>query len=83
MTRQLTEKERERLRKELVSLIKDLRASGIKYEQMALEIGLSIDSIRRFIYDTKRIPAEITIRKIQKWMQRKKLLPKGEKSHAL
>jgi hypothetical protein len=39
---------------------------------MALEIGLSLDSIRRFIYDSKRTPAEITIRKIQNWLKKKK-----------
>ena len=83
MTRQLTEEEREKLRKELTDVIRDLRANGVKYEKMALEIGLSIDSVRRFIYDSKRIPADITIRKIQNWLQRKKLLPKGKKSHAL
>jgi len=77
MTKHLTEKQREQLRKELADVIRDLRASGVRYEQMALEIGLSLDSIRRFIYDSKRTPAEITIRKIQNWLKRKKHL-KGE-----
>jgi len=79
MTKHLTEKQREQLRKELADVIRNLRASGVRYEQMALEIGLSIDSIRRFIYDSKRTPAEITIRKIQNWLKNKKHL-KGEVS---
>jgi len=74
MTKHLTFTEREQLRKELAEVIKNLRASGVRYEQMALEIGLSIDSIRRFIYDTKRIPADITIRKIKNWLKLKKSL---------
>ena len=79
MTKNLTEEQREQLRKELAEVMRDLRASGVRYEQMALEIGLSIDSIRRFIYDSKRTPAEITIRKIKNWLKRKKHL-KGEVS---
>jgi hypothetical protein len=72
MTKNLTENQREQLRRELTEVMKELRASGVRYEQMALEIGLSLDSIRRFIYDSKRTPAEITIRKIQNWLKKKK-----------
>jgi hypothetical protein len=72
MTKHLKEQQREKLRRELAEVMKDLRARGVRYEQMALEIGLSLDSIRRFIYDSKRTPAEITIRKIQNWLKRKK-----------
>jgi len=72
MTKHLKEQQREKLRRELTEVMKDLRARGVRYEQMALEIGLSLDSIRRFIYDSKRTPAEITIRKIQNWLKKKK-----------
>jgi len=71
MTKHLKEQQREKLRRELAEVMKDLRARGVRYEQMALEIGLSIDSIRRFIYDSKRTPAEITIKKIQNWLKKK------------
>lgn len=79
MTKLVTEKERENLRKQLVEAMKELRAKGIKYEQMALEIGLSLDSVRRFLYDSKRTPAEITIRKIQNWLKKRN----GEKLNVL
>ncbi|NPV51801.1 MAG: hypothetical protein HPY60_11495 [Candidatus Methanofastidiosum sp.] len=79
MAKLVTEKERENLRKQLVEAMKELRAKGIKYEQMALEIGLSLDSVRRFLYDSKRTPAEITIRKIQNWLKKRN----GEKLNVL
>ncbi len=58
-------------REEIKKRILELRASGIRYEQMALEIGLSLDTIRRFLYTKNRVPAEITMLKIKNWLKQR------------
>jgi len=56
------------LRKKFLKMVKDLRAKGKKYEQMALEIGISIDTMRKFMYNSQVKISEITLQKIKNWM---------------
>jgi len=58
------------LRKKFLKMVKDLRAKGEKYEQMALEIGISIDTMRKFMYNSQVKISEITLQKIKNWMEK-------------
>jgi hypothetical protein len=58
------------LRKKFLKMVKDLRAKGKKYEQMALEIGISIDTMRKFMYNSQVKISEITLQKIKNWMEK-------------
>ncbi|WP_028841964.1 hypothetical protein [Thermodesulfovibrio yellowstonii] len=69
----MTKRERLKEKEKIAEIIKQLRAQGVKYEQMALELGLSVDTLRRFLYCQKIIPAEITIRRFKNWLRNKGL----------
>jgi hypothetical protein len=64
-----------RVRKCFLNLVKEERAKGKRYEEMALEIGISLDTMRKFMYNPKRNVSELTLRKIKNWIDKTK---KGE-----
>jgi hypothetical protein len=64
-----------RVRKRFLEIVKEERARGRRYEEIALEIGISIDTMRKFMYNSKRNVSELTLRKIKNWMDKTK---KGE-----
>lgn len=68
----MTKIERLKFKKELSEKLKEIRTENIRYEQVAVETGISLDTLRRIMYDSKNIPSEITIKKILKWLEKYK-----------
>ena len=60
------------LRKRFLRVVKEERAKGRRYEEIALEIGISIDTMRKFMYNSKRNVSELTLRKIKNWLDKTK-----------
>lgn len=63
----MTKQERLRFKELITESLKQARANNIRYEQIAVEAGVSLDTLRRIMYDSKNVPSEITIRKILNW----------------
>jgi len=61
-----------RVRKRFLEMVKEERARGRRYEEIALEIGISIDTMRKFMYNSKRNVSELTLRKIKNWIDKTK-----------
>ena len=61
---------KETLRKRFLKVVKEERAKGKRYEEIALEIGISIDTMRKFMYNPRRKLSDLTIQKIKNWMQK-------------
>jgi hypothetical protein len=59
----------ETLRKRFLNVVKEERAKGKRYEEIALAIGISIDTLRKFMYNPKRNVSDLTLRKIKHWIQ--------------
>lgn len=68
----MTKVERLKLKREIKEKLKEARTENIRYEQVAVETGISLDTLRRIMYDSKNIPSEITIKKILKWLEKYK-----------
>lgn len=68
----MTKVERLKLKRKITEKLKEARTENIRYEQIAVETGISLDTLRRIMYDSKNIPSEITIKKILKWFEKYK-----------
>lgn len=67
----MTKQERMEYKEKLKELLFDVRALGGKrYEEIAVESGVSIDTIRRLLYAKGRLPGQITIKKLMAWLER-------------
>jgi transposase len=72
----------ETLRRRFLKVVKEERAKGKRYEEIALEIGISIDTMRKFMYNSKKKVSDLTLQKIKNWMHKikKKEVEHGEKT---
>lgn len=60
------------LRRRFLRVVKEVRAKGKRYEEIALEIGISLDTMRKFMHNPKRKVSELTLRKIKNWIDKVK-----------
>lgn len=68
----MTKHDRLEMKKFITQKLKEARAKNIRYEQMASEMGISLDTLRRIMYSADNVPSEITIRKILNWLNKNK-----------
>jgi transposase len=61
---------KETLRKRFLKIVKEERAKGKRYEEIALAIGISIDTMRKFMYNPQRNVSDLTLQKIKNWMHK-------------
>ncbi|GAB5047576.1 hypothetical protein [Thermodesulfovibrio sp. TK110] len=66
----MTKQERLAKKETIKEMILNLRAQGKRYEEIAVESGVSIDTLRRILYCKKNIPGQITIRKIINYLSK-------------
>lgn len=66
----MTKQERLEFKRLITEYLKQARARDIRYERIALEAGVSLDTLRRIMYDPANVPSEITIRKILNWFSK-------------
>lgn len=57
-----------------------LRASGLRYEQMAHEQGKAVDTLRRWVYGLSE-PSELSVMQFKNWAKRYKELLHGVNVH--
>jgi hypothetical protein len=62
----------DKVRRQFLKVVKEERAKGRRYEEIAFEIGISIDTMRKFMYNPKRNVSELTLRKIKNWINKTK-----------
>lgn len=66
----MTKKERIQHQEKIKEMLFDMRAKGKRYEEIAVEAGVSIDTIRRMLYAKNYIIGQLTIRKLNNFFQR-------------
>jgi DNA-directed RNA polymerase specialized sigma24 family protein len=58
------------LRRRFLKVVKEARVKGKRYEEIAVEIGISLDTMRKFMYNPKRNVSELTLKKIKNWINK-------------